>query len=74
MRQQERLDGGVVCVCFAVLGVPLGSTAWRVEGTGGWALTELLWRLHQYITSPNGAHVCLYVCVHVCVCPSSAPE
>lgn len=33
MRQQGRLDGGVVCVCFAVLGVPLGSTAWRVEGT-----------------------------------------
>lgn len=29
-----RLDGGVVCVCFAVLGVPLGSASLTGGGEG----------------------------------------
>ncbi len=53
----RRLDGGVVCVCFAVLGVPLGSAS--LAGGGGGGLRDLLWRLHHYITTLNGVHVCV---------------
>lgn len=35
MRQQGRLDGGEVCVCFAMLGVPLGSASLTGRGVGG---------------------------------------
>lgn len=52
------LDGGVVCVCFAMLGVPLGSAGL----TGGKWIRDLFWRLHHYITTLNE------VCVRVCAC------
>ena len=55
-----------MCVCFAMLGVPRGSASL----TGGGELKDLLWRLHHYITSPDGVHVCACMCVCVCVCES----
>lgn len=57
----RRLDGGLVCVCFAMLGVPLGSASL----TGGKWIRDLLSRLHHYITILNGVHVC--ACMYVCV-------
>lgn len=54
-----RLDGGVVCVCFAMLGVPLGSAGLA----GGKWIRVLLWGLHHYITTLNGIHVRVCVCV-----------
>lgn len=44
------------CVCFAMLGVPLGSDS--LTGGGSW-IRDLLWRLHHYIT----AEWCSCVCV-----------
>lgn len=47
--------GGLVRVCFAMSGPPLGSTAW-----GGWGFS---WGSVIYSTIPNSARVCLWVCV-----------
>lgn len=63
MRQQRRSDGGVVCVCFAVLGVPLGSTAWRVEGTGRGGSESFSGG--SIITLPPQM---VLMCVYICVC------
>lgn len=52
----------VVYVCFAMLGVPLGSAnltgVCGGKGGGKW-IRGLLWRLQHYVTTRN---------VHLCVC------
>lgn len=53
-----------MCVCFAMLGVPLGSASLTGGGVLG-GLKDLLSSLHHYITSPDGVHV--FVCVWVWV-------
>lgn len=49
-----------MCVCFAMLGVPLGSAS--LSGGRGGGFRDLLQRLHHCITTMNDVHVC--GCVH----------
>lgn len=56
------LDGGVVCVCFAVLGVPLGSASLTGGGEGVRGLETFSRGSIITFTTLNNVHVC--GCVH----------
>lgn len=56
------LDGGAVCVCFAMLGVPLGSASLTGGGEGVRDLETFSRGSIITFTTLNNVHVC--GCVH----------